>query len=473
MEFKILSHACLLLQTHNTSIIIDPWLLGSCYWRSWWNFPEPQFDEEEIRNVDAVLISHIHWDHWHGPTLKKLLKGKPVFIPDEPGLRSEQDLHSIGFSKVRRVSHGRPFAVGDIKIWMYQFGLFLNDAAIVIEADGILVLNANDAKIAGLALSDLLSRHGRFDFALRSHSSANSRICYQVEGDENFVADDRDHYFRSFCAFMDAVKPKYAIPFASNHCHLHDDVFNLNGYISNPLQLSEYLNNKEGTHDWELKLMLPGSGYSKEKGFQISGYECYQNLDEELTSYRNRVQHKLDSYTIYENSIKVDDALFLRFLEMCRQASLPKASHGDVCITVRWPNGRGTSRILNIPNLTLTSIEFKLECKPGIPNMIFPAVVFRDAVVKNMFHHAGISKRCKFISNNAVDLYRMQALMALLDGVELGKYPFKLNYAIRLLFTYIGRWREILIYAKAFWLMRVNKTPIYMVEEIILKNTMK
>ena len=116
MEFKVLSHASLWVKQGETSIVIDPWLLGSCYWRSWWNFPEPIFDEEELKAVDAVIISHIHWDHWHGPTLKKFLRGKPVIVPDEPGVRSAKDLQNIGFKDVRRVPHGQCLNLGDLKI---------------------------------------------------------------------------------------------------------------------------------------------------------------------------------------------------------------------------------------------------------------------------------------------------------------------------------------------------------------------
>ena len=76
VEIKILSHACMLVKSDTHSIIVDPWLVGSCYWRSWWNFPEASFDENELSEVDAVLISHLHWDHWHGPTLKNILKKK-------------------------------------------------------------------------------------------------------------------------------------------------------------------------------------------------------------------------------------------------------------------------------------------------------------------------------------------------------------------------------------------------------------
>src|SRR5262245_30122810 len=41
MKFTILSHAGLCVEHNGVRIVPDPWLLGSCYWRSWWNFPEP------------------------------------------------------------------------------------------------------------------------------------------------------------------------------------------------------------------------------------------------------------------------------------------------------------------------------------------------------------------------------------------------------------------------------------------------
>ena len=470
MIIKILSHACLLLKTNSHSIIIDPWLIGSCYWRSWWNFPEPEFDESELAGVDAVLISHIHWDHWHGPTLKKLFKGKPIYVPDEPGLRSERDLRSIGFSVVNRVPHARTFRVGDFSITMYQFGLFLNDAAIVVESGGVTLLNANDAKIAGWALRHMISRHGRFDFALRSHSSANSRICFKIEGETNYVADDREHYFRSFCAFMDVVQPRFAIPFASNHCHLHDDVYQLNSYISNPVQLQEYVDHLSPKPlSWRLSMMLPGSNWSPIAGFSLRSPALFDQLEEELSAYRSRVQPRLDAYRLYENSVKVEPAMFGRFVDMLHQQSIPKPSHGEFLITLRWPDGRGTSFLLSVPDLSWCETTFTQNSEPGRPNLVFPAVVFRDAIVKNMFHHAGISKRCEFLARSKFDLNRIHALVALLEGFELGRYPLSWGYTLRMFRAYMRRWREIFVYAQAVWLLKFRRKPIYLVEEKILR----
>ena len=284
-EIKILSHASLLVKTESSSIVIDPWLVGSCYWRSWWNFPKPAFTESDLEHVDAVVISHVHWDHWHGPTLKKYFKGKAVVTSEDPNLRSEHDLRSMEFNDITRLSHAKSLNIGDIKVTFYNFGLFLTDSAIVIEAGGTTILNANDAKIAGWPLKKILRDHGPIDFALRSHSSANTRVCYEIPGDKSFVSDDREHYFRSFKLFMDVVKPKFAVPFASNHCHLNDDVIKFNSYISNPIELMDYVEALNSELDWNLKVMLPGSSWSSNCGFSFADEACFSDSENYIKKY--------------------------------------------------------------------------------------------------------------------------------------------------------------------------------------------
>ena len=71
-SIKVLSHACLLVKTQQSSIIIDPWLLGSSYWRSWWNYPKADFDAEELSAVDAVFISQYSLGSLAWPYLKKI-----------------------------------------------------------------------------------------------------------------------------------------------------------------------------------------------------------------------------------------------------------------------------------------------------------------------------------------------------------------------------------------------------------------
>ena len=125
-------------------------MLGSCYWRSWWNFPEAQIDENELKNVSHVILSHIHWDHWHGITLKKFLRNCQFLISNTPGDRSYRDLKSIGCNRIKNKSWSK-FLIGDLKVTFYLFGLNLIDTAMVLESNGVKIFNANDSKSQALS----------------------------------------------------------------------------------------------------------------------------------------------------------------------------------------------------------------------------------------------------------------------------------------------------------------------------------
>src|SRR6516164_11760703 len=82
MKFTILSHAGLLVEHAGTRLVCDPWLLGSCYWRSWWNFPEPDPELIAELRADYIYLTHLHWDHFHGPSLRRLFHpATRVLIP--------------------------------------------------------------------------------------------------------------------------------------------------------------------------------------------------------------------------------------------------------------------------------------------------------------------------------------------------------------------------------------------------------
>ncbi|MDA7754874.1 MBL fold metallo-hydrolase [Pseudomonadales bacterium] len=466
-ELKILSHACLLVKTETSSVIVDPWLVGSCYWRSWWNFPEPVFDDAELEGVDAVIISHLHWDHWHGPTLKKYLRDKPVIVSDDPSLRSEKDLRSIGFSDISKMAHGISTCVGDIKITFYNFGLFLTDSAIVIETQGVTILNANDAKVAGLPLSHIISRHGPIDFALRSHSSANPRVCYEIPNDGSFINDDREHYFRSFKLFMDRVKPRYAIPFASNHCHLNYDGLKFNSYISDPVELRSFMENRFSNLPWSLQVMLPGSSWSSMTGFNLANESCFTDKDHYLKEYAAQVSNRIEFYKDREARVLISNKILEKFTSILKTSGACKHK-GSIRFLITSPDSVNDLGFKvnegEIVTVTNTSDMPEKNC----PVIVMPNVVFRDATFKNMFHHAAISKRCRYIAFDQNDMDALKTFVNLLERYELTG-DVSLNYIIRLCRSYASRWRELLVYVWALYLKKFEGLEMYQIEERILK----
>ena len=465
-QIKILSHACLLVKSDTHSIIVDPWLIGSCYWRSWWNFPESNYNESELDNVDAVVISHIHWDHWHGPTLKKFFKDKKVIISNDPNDRSYDDLVSIKFKDIQRINHGKSIEIGNIKITFYHFGLYLTDVAMIIEVDDVCILNANDAKVAANSLDYIIKKHKPIDFALRSHSSANPRVCYEILGDADFKNDDREHYFRSFKLFMDKVNPRFAIPFASNHCHLNDDVFHFNDYISDPLELRDWTNKYSNT--WDIKVMLPGSSWSSETGFNMADESPFLRKNETLIKYKEKVQERINFYNEKELKINLDDRLINRFVAFLKSAGIKKLSI-NVRFLLTSPNQQNNESLLY--SAGFISKDTNLDYKPRLDEVliIMPKVIFRDSVIKNMFSHAYISKRCKFIAHNKKDMEILKKFLTKIENFELIVKPIKSIYLLKVFIGYCYRWREIIVYFKAFYLQKTKGLELYEIEEKLLK----
>ena len=67
---------------------------------------------DRLRDIDMVLISHLHWDHLDVPSLRALGMDTPIIVPAGAG----SWLSGIGFTGVREMAVGDDLAVGDIVI---------------------------------------------------------------------------------------------------------------------------------------------------------------------------------------------------------------------------------------------------------------------------------------------------------------------------------------------------------------------
>ena len=269
MKFAIHGHACLEVITADKSLICDPWLVGSTYWRSWWNYPPLKPDVLNQINPDYIYITHIHWDHFHGPTLRKIGIDKTIIIPKTPELRIVNDLKKMGFKNIIECEHGQKVELGNnFALTSYQFMPIITDSVAVIEAENQVIFNCNDAKIMGLPLSQILQRYPRIDFLLRSHSSANSRVCYEIIDEGGRHIDDINKYSQEFAAFAKAVGSRYAIPFASNQCYLHPETIKFNKYNNYAHKVREYFRLNKIEHP-ECVVMAPGDWWESETGFHL------------------------------------------------------------------------------------------------------------------------------------------------------------------------------------------------------------
>ena len=100
MRVTHLGHACLLVESADRRLLIDPGNLSSGY--------------DELTGLDAVLVTHNHPDHFDPPRVARLLRANPAAAVHTDPLTAEK-LRAEGLAAVPS-SEGQDFAVGDVTV---------------------------------------------------------------------------------------------------------------------------------------------------------------------------------------------------------------------------------------------------------------------------------------------------------------------------------------------------------------------
>lgn len=452
MKFTVLSHAGLLVRSQEgKTLICDPWLIGSSYWRSWWNYPPVSKSLIDSLIPDVIYITHIHWDHFHGPSLEKFDKNVKIIVPKGNYSRCIDDLHKLGFMNVEELKHGETFTIGrDFSITSYQFGIFL-DSAVLIKCDSKKLLNLNDSKHMGLTLKEIVSNHSPIDFVFRSHSSANSRLSYNVVDAPKEEVDDITSYIENFAATVNATGARYAIPFASNHCHLHKDTWDFNKYIQTPYMVKEYFDRND-IQTPECVIMATGDSYDDANGFSITSKEWFEDREKKLLEYRDSQQEKLLNFYKEEDNTRLKIKLAEKYF---------KDLSGKIPFFLKNPLHKPFTYVLytfdkptyvldvNIAKGTVVQLdprEVNLDNYTEYPLQIHTTLfIFQRCLAFRIFSHMSIGKRV-FYRVTKASKPSMELLNLVFNLEEYDMLPLSRNFKGRSIETWLLRWREILLY---------------------------
>jgi UDP-MurNAc hydroxylase len=444
MKFTILSHAGLLVEHAGKRLVCDPWLLGSCYWRSWWNFPEP--DPELIADLraDYIYLTHLHWDHFHGPSLKRLFSpATRVLVPKVLTRRMVEDLRYLGFHSISEIPHGGRVVLGeDFALRSYQFGLGV-DSGVVVSGGGVNLFNCNDAKFFGLPLRQILRDTPRIDFIFRSHSSA-APIPFCVDNYErmlpNSVAqtDAADQFAR--CALH--VGARYAVPFASNHCFLHRETVRFNHTATTPEDVRRHYSElaaRAGVAS-ECVVMPPGSSWSDQEGFVLRPFD-FSARPQYIEAMQARHAEALERCYREEDAVAADHESFRIYFHGLLQA-LPRLVRRRMLapIAFRTRDAAGEHHWLVDPGRCV--VEASTSAPAGHPVLEVHPAVLRDCATRRMFSVWSASKRVRIVLPHAGALTAIERWLTVLDLYELDMFPLARNLSMRSLALRVRRWRE-------------------------------
>jgi UDP-MurNAc hydroxylase len=466
MKFKILSHAGMLVEDKGKTLLFDPWLIGSCYWRSWWNFPE--IDREELRDIkpDYIYLTHLHWDHFHAPSMRLFDRDVKYLVPKIPGTRMVRDLISCKFKNITEIPHGGRFELWEnCYLHSFQFGLFAADSMAVVTDGETTLLNANDCKTFGLPLKQITRRFPKVDFCFRSHSSATP-IPYTIKGYKEKFSDLRtaQDYIEEFTNFSLAVGARYAIPFASNHCFLHKETVKFNDTGVNPQMVADYYNAhpQAKAQQSECVVMVPGSSWTRGAGFDLREFDYArkpQIIAEMQEKYAAKIEKQYEKEAKTKASFKAFERYFKGFLDsapaLLRKKLLPK-----IIFKVADADGEHLW-LLDPANKKIAELDAETDADIIIR---VPPLVINDCVRRKMFSVWSASKRLEIELKNDKGLGKLQALLGFLDFYENEGLPLRSNFSRRNFPIWLSRWREAAEAARLVWVYKIFRKKLVISE---------
>ncbi len=143
LGFETIGNACLIFHDRGPVLATDPWLHGTAYFGAWRLSHEvPRQQQENVAACKFLWISHGHPDHLSLPSLEPL-RDKKILLADHYGGRIARDLRGMGYD-VTVMKCGQWLQVSD-RMRIAALANYNQDASLVVDLDGHLIVDANDA----------------------------------------------------------------------------------------------------------------------------------------------------------------------------------------------------------------------------------------------------------------------------------------------------------------------------------------
>ena len=275
MRVTVIGHSCLRIETRAGTILVDPWLSGSCYWRSWWHFPPSEEPDDEMLRPDWVYLTHHHFDHFHFPSMRRLDRRAKVLIPKFGVDVMAGEVTGLDFAPPHEMPHGKVIDLGDgVRIASYQYGF--DDSVFVVAEDDHVVVDINDAKIRGSAVRRIAAVFGPPSVAFKSHSFAQSYpVLYDSQDPSQLRLISSQTYIADFHDVMSDLKPVHAVPFGSMVGFLHRESWPVNDHLVTPQAVIDGVAALGSIANTDVVTMAPGDSWSSDVGFDRSDFDWY------------------------------------------------------------------------------------------------------------------------------------------------------------------------------------------------------
>lgn len=232
MKFTWINHASYLTEAGNVKLICDPWLDGRVFNESWAHISPTLFSYEEFKNVTHIWFSHEHPDHFFPPNIDKI---KPeqranitVIYQETIDQKVKNYCSKMGFKKIIEMKPFKPYKLSD--------EVTVINAKVKNESDSWLIFKYKERTFVNLndcvfykenELIPIKKVAGEIDVLFTQFSYANWSGNPEEPEKRKKAANEK---LESTKMFVNILKPKYVVPFASYVWFAHRDNFFMNDH---------------------------------------------------------------------------------------------------------------------------------------------------------------------------------------------------------------------------------------------------
>ena len=233
--FDTIGNATVIVYDEKPLLVTDPWITDSAYFGSWRKSHEiPEEQIKAIKNSEFVWFSHGHPDHLNFESLGSF-KNQKILLPNHVGERIKTDMVNDGFQV--EILEDRKWTKLSEKVRVMCICDYFQDAIILIDIDGELLINTNDASDRGwgrFARKIAKPFKTKFLLALFGYGDADMINFYNEDG--TFIKPKAAKKFPVGVNMADAAGSwgaNYVIPFSSMHHYQRSDSVWANEYLTN------------------------------------------------------------------------------------------------------------------------------------------------------------------------------------------------------------------------------------------------
>ena len=242
-----INHAGFELQTEGIRLVIDPWLDGLAFNKSWALLSETRYRPDDFAGVDYVWFSHEHPDHFSPSSLRSIpapiRADITILFQATRDRRVARYCRELGFKEVRELKNWEPVDLAPgVSFALCKLEDDL-DSLCFIKTPLHSYLNINDCVVRDSETfhREILSRTGRPDVFLTQFSYANWT---GNPGDVAAMKAVADSKLADIEQQLAIYQPKTLIPFASFVWFCRTDNFHLNDGANSIADVYERFRNR-------------------------------------------------------------------------------------------------------------------------------------------------------------------------------------------------------------------------------------